>query len=134
MRFQGGLVLAGVLPPKMTCFCCCTARICLRGLQSTGQTAAGGTTSVFLSCVLPEAKDLSCSSSNRHLPLACGWVSQTSSISSGWFLTGNQFGLQHLWSAGLLGAGSACYLQQTQHKLASVILLGVLGYHQPRQQ
>lgn len=37
---SGGLALADALPSKMMCFCC-TARICLWGLQSRGETAIG---------------------------------------------------------------------------------------------
>lgn len=99
-----------------------------------GETAAGGTTFVPLSCVLRDGKDLSCGSSVRTeiFPRPVAGTAKPSPTTSGWFLIGNQFGPQHLWSVGLLGADSADYLQQIKHKLGSVIPLGALG--QCRQQ
>lgn len=62
MRFQRALVRAGVFSSRVMCFCC-TARISVWGLQSTGETAAGCTTFVFLSHVLHGGKDISGGSS-----------------------------------------------------------------------
>lgn len=133
-RVSCAFVFAGVPPSKMICFCC-TARICLWGLQSTGEIATEGTNFIFLSCVLHDGKDLSCGFSVCIETFL--WFMARSAkpapTSTGWFLIWNQFGL-HLWGVRLLGAASADYFQQIKHKLGSVILLRALGYCQCRQQ